>query len=246
MRDVVLVTGGGRGIGAAIAKGAAARFDGVAITYASNREAAEATRKAVEAAGAACCAISNLASEPGEVEALFDEVEARLGPVTALVNNAGITGRIGAFTDVAFETMRDVVAVNLISPMLLSQAAIRRWQRNGIKGRIVNVSSVAAKLGAPGEYIPYAAAKAGIETFTHGLAKEVAGQGIRVNAVAPGTTMTDIHAAAGEPGRPARVAQKIPMGRVAEPGEIANAVLWLLSEEASFVTGETIAVTGGL
>lgn len=246
MGEVVLVTGGSRGIGAAIARGAASGFGGVAITYASNESAAEATRREIEAAGAACCAIRNSAGAPEEIEALFAEAEQRLGPVTALVNNAGITGRISAFTEVSHEAMEKVVGVNLIAPMLLSQAAIRRWQERGAKGRIVNVSSVAARLGAPGEYIPYAAAKAGIETFTRGLAKEVAPLGIRVNAVAPGTTMTEIHAAAGEPDRPARVAQKIPMGRVAEPEEIANAVLWLLSSEASFVTGETITVGGGL
>ena len=246
MKDVVLVTGGSRGIGAAIARGAARTFEGVAITYASNEDAARETRRAVEAAGAACCAFANRAAGPEEIEALFDGIEQRLGPVTALVNNAGITGRIGPFTEVSARAMHEVVAVNLISPMLLGQAAVRRWKERGTKGRIVNISSVAARLGAPGEYIPYAAAKAAIETFTRGLAKEVAADGIRVNAVAPGTTMTDIHATAGEPGRPARVAQKIPMGRVAEPVEIANAVLWLLSEEASFVTGETITVAGGL
>jgi len=246
MSGVVLVTGGSRGIGAAIAHGAAAHFEGVAITYASNSEAADATRSGIEVTGVACCAVRKGAGTPGEAEALLDTVEFALGPVTALVNNAGVTGPISPFTEVSFRTMQEVVAVNLIAPMLLSQAIIRRWRERKIGGRIVNISSVAARLGAPGEYIPYAAAKAGIETFTRGLAKEVAPLGIRVNAVAPGTTMTGIHAAAGEPDRPARVARKIPMGRVGEPEEIANAVLWLLSDEASFVTGETITVAGGL
>lgn len=246
MSGVVLVTGGSRGIGAAIARGAAADFEGVAITYASNSEAADATRSGIEATGVACCAVRKGAGSSEEAEALLDTVESALGPVTALVNNAGVTGPISPFTKVSFRTMQEVVAVNLIAPMLLSQAIIRRWRERQIGGRIVNISSVAARLGAPGEYIPYAAAKAGIETFTRGLAKEVAPLGIRVNAVAPGTTMTGIHAAAGEPDRPARVARKIPMGRVGEPEEIANAVLWLLSDEASFVTGETITVAGGL
>lgn len=246
MDGVVLVTGGGRGIGAAIARGAVRQFGGVAITYARNEDSAQAVREEVEALGARCCAIANRAESPEAVEALLAEVEARLGPVTALVNNAGITGRISKFAEVSFAEMQEVAAVNLVSPMLLTQAAIRRWQERGEKGRVVNISSVAARLGAPGEYIPYAAAKAGIETFTRGLAKEVAGLGIRVNAVAPGTTMTEIHAAAGEPDRPARVARNIPMGRVAEPDEIARAVLWLLSDEASFVTGETVTVAGGL
>jgi NAD(P)-dependent dehydrogenase (short-subunit alcohol dehydrogenase family) len=245
MGEVILITGGTRGIGAAIARQAAEKGYAVAVTYARDEAAAAETLASLKATGNPAIAIRNGAETAEACVALWDEVEAALGPVTALVNNAGVTGRICAFTELEPDLLADVVAVNLTSPMLLSQVAIRRWMAAGTKGRIVNISSVAARLGSPGEYIPYAAAKAGIETFTIGLAREVAPHGIRVNAVAPGTTNTGIHAAGGEPGRAQRVAKAIPMGRAAEPDEIAPAVLWLLSDEAGYVTGETITVSGG-
>ena len=244
-REVVLITGGTRGIGAAIALQAAGKGYAVAVTFSRDGAAAEETLSVLQGEGVPCVAIGKMADSAEACEALWDEVEAKLGPVTALVNNAGITGRIGPFVELEPQIMADVVAVNLLSPMLLSRVAIRRWMSSGTKGRIVNISSVAARLGSPNEYIPYAAAKAGIETFTVGLAREVAPGGIRVNAVAPGTTNTGIHAAGGEPDRAKRVAGAIPMGRAAEPDEIAYAVLWLLSEEARYVTGETITISGG-
>lgn len=243
--EVILITGGTRGIGAAIARQAAGKGYAVAVTYARDEAAAAETLAVLKALGVPAIAIRNSAESTQACAVLWDAVEATLGPVTALVNNAGSTGRICAFTELEADIMADVVAVNLLSPMLLSQVAVRRWMARGTKGRIVNISSVAARLGSPNEYIPYAAAKAGIETFTTGLAREVAPHGIRVNAVAPGTTNTGIHAAGGEPGRAKRVAAAIPMGRAAEPDEIAPAVLWLLGEEAGYVTGETITVSGG-
>ncbi len=244
-RETVLITGGTRGIGAAIARQAAAKGYAVAVTWSRDEVAAAETLSALRDAGAPCVAIRNSAGTTDACAALWDEAEAALGPVTALVNNAGITGRICPFIDLEADLMADVVSINLLSPMLLSQVAVRRWLAAGTRGRIVNISSVAARLGSPNEYIPYAAAKAGIETFTLGLAREVARHGIRVNAVAPGTTNTAIHAAGGEPDRARRVASAIPMGRAAEPEEVAPAVLWLLSEEAGYVTGETVTVSGG-
>lgn len=166
------------------------------------------------------------------------------------MNNAGVTGPIGSFRDLDYAVLRRVLDVNVVGTMLCAQEAIRRWERRGIasvpKGAIVNISSIAATLGAPNEYIHYAASKGAVESFTIGLAKELAPSGIRVNAVSPGTVFTDIHASAGEPNRPARVVSRVPMGRIGEPDEIANAVLWLLSEEASYVTGSNLRVSGGL
>jgi NAD(P)-dependent dehydrogenase (short-subunit alcohol dehydrogenase family) len=162
-----------------------------------------------------------------------------------LVNNAGMTGRHGSFQDLPEHSLRLTFEVNVLAPMLLAQEAIRRWRSAGIAGRIVNISSIAATLGAPNEYVHYAATKAAIDAFTTGLGKELGPLGIRVNAVAPGTTLTDIHAAGGVPDRPAQVAGRIPMQRVARPDEIASAVLWLLSDAASYVTGTVLRVAGG-
>jgi NAD(P)-dependent dehydrogenase (short-subunit alcohol dehydrogenase family) len=185
-------------------------------------------------------------ADPAAVRALFDAAEAALGPVTALVNNAGVTGPLGRFRDTSVATVRQVLDVNVVGTMVCAQEALRRWEERGAAGRIVNVSSVAAALGAPGEYVHYAASKAAVEAFTLGLAREVAAQGVRVNAVAPGTVHTDIHAAAGDPDRPARVVARVPMGRIGEPAEIAAAVLWLLSDEASYVTGAVLRASGGV
>ena len=171
-----------------------------------------------------------------------------LGPLTALVNNAGTTGRITRFADLDLATLRRTVDVNLIGSLLCAQAAVRRFStaRGGEGGVIVNLSSVAAATGSPGEYVHYAATKAAIEAFTRGLAREVASEGIRVNAVAPGTVQTGIHAAGGDPERPARVAARIPLGRVGAPEEIAAAILWLLSDAAAYVTGSILTIAGGL
>jgi len=176
------------------------------------------------------------------------EVAASLGRVDAVVNNAGTTGPISDFAHTTTEDIRRVLDVNLLGPLLVNRLAVNRWiaTETGPDRSIVNISSVAASLGAPGEYVPYAAAKAGVETMTIGLAKELGPAGIRVNAVSPGTTLTGIHALAGEPDRPARVAAGIPLGRPARPAEISAAVRWLLSREASYVTGAVVKATGGL
>lgn len=243
---VLIVTGGGRGIGAAVARLAVRDGHAVCVNYASDDEAAGRLVGELRAAGGRAIAVRGDVAERDAVWDLFDRAERELGPVTGLVNNAGITGRLGAFRDADPAMLRRVIDVNLLGTMLCAQEAVRRWERDGVPGRMVNVSSIAATLGAANEYVHYAATKAAVETFTLGLAKEVAAAGIRVNAVSPGTTRTEIHAAAGDPGRPDRVAAVVPMRRVGEPDEIAEAVLWLLSDRAGYVTGAVLRVAGGL
>lgn len=227
-------------------RGAATRGYSVAFSYRENGEAADALVAELCEAGARCHAVKGDVADTAFPVAFFDEVGATLGPVTAVVNNAGITGPIGTFHDVSLDTLRRVIDVNVLGTMLVAQEAIRRWQAAAIPGRLVNISSIAATLGAPGEYVHYAATKAAVDALTIGLGKEVAASGIRVNAVAPGTAYTDIHAAAGEPNRPQRVVSRVPMGRIADPEEIANAVLWLLSGESSYMTGSVVRVSGGV
>jgi NAD(P)-dependent dehydrogenase (short-subunit alcohol dehydrogenase family) len=178
--------------------------------------------------------------------ALPERLPPSFEPLAGLVNNTGITGPLGPFASASPETMRRVLDVNVLATMVLTQRVVQRWLDARTGGSIVNVSSIAAALGAPGEYVHYAASKAAVEAFTVGLAKELAEHDIRVNAVSPGTTLTDIHAAAGEPERPARVAARIPMKRPAEASEIAEAIVWLLSARASYVTGTVLKVAGGL
>jgi len=245
-RDVLIVTGGSRGIGAAIVRRAVERGYRVCIGYVSHRAAADALVEELGGLERGVIAVEGDVADPAFAERCFDRAEAALGPVTALVNNAGITGPIGRFTETTHQTLRRTADVNLLGTLFMAQEAVRRWERAAVPGRIVNVSSVASTLGAPNEYVHYAATKAAVEAFTIGLAKEVAASGMRINAVAPGTAYTDIHAAAGEPDRPARIVSRVPIGRIAEPGEIANAVLWLLSPEASYVTGTVLRVAGGL
>jgi NAD(P)-dependent dehydrogenase (short-subunit alcohol dehydrogenase family) len=241
-RGVLVVTGGSRGIGAAITRAAVTHGYAVCIGYARDDGAADRLR--AELPGVVPMRAD--VADPDDVRTLFDAAEAAFGPVTALVNNAGVTGPLGRFRDASVATLRRVLDVNVVGTMLCAQEAVRRWEGRGTAGRMVNVSSRAATLGSPGEYVHYAASKAAVEAFTLGLAKEVAGQGIRVNGVAPGMIHTDIHAAAGDPGRLERVVGRVPMGRIGEPDEIAAAALWLLSDEASYVTGAVLRVGGGL
>ena len=244
--EVLIVTGGSRGIGAAVVRKAALQGYAVCFSYAQNHDAADDLISELQDAGCKVAAICGDVANPSLAKALFDHAENELGHATALVNNAGITGPIGPFKNANITTLRQVVDTNLLGTMLVAQEALRRWEQSSIAGRMVNISSIASTLGAPNEYVHYAATKAGVEAFTIGLAKEVAASGIRVNAVAPGTVYTDIHAAAGEPDRPARVVSRVPMGRIGEVDEIANAVLWLLSNDASYVTGAVLRVSGGL
>jgi NAD(P)-dependent dehydrogenase (short-subunit alcohol dehydrogenase family) len=242
VREVLVVTGGSRGIGAAVTRAAHARGHAVCVAYASDDGAADRLRAELPGVVAVRADVADSAS----VSALFDAAEAAFGPVTALVNNAGVTGRLGRFVDASVATLRRVLDVNVLGTMFCAREVVRRWEERATAGRIVNVSSRAATLGSPGEYVHYAASKAAVETFTLGLAKEVAAQGIRVNGVAPGMIHTGIHAAAGDPGRLERVVGRVPMGRIGEPEEIAEAVLWLLSDEASYVTGAVLDVGGGI
>lgn len=248
MPEVVIITGAGRGIGAATAWAAALRDYAVCVNYLRDEHAAGSVVGRITAAGGRAIAVRADVAAPADVAHLFDQAERALGPVTALVNNAGTTGRITRFEGLDLPTLRRVIDVNLIGTMLCAQEAVRRFStgHGGKGGSIVNVSSVAAALGSAGEYVHYAATKAAVETFTIGLAREVAREGIRVNAVAPGTVATEIHAAGGDPDRPARVAARIPLGRVGGPEEIAEAIVWLLSPAASYTTGAVLKVSGGL
>lgn len=240
----LIITGASRGIGAATARLAARRGYDVCINYARDEAAAMAVLAAIRADGGRAIAVCADVSSEADVKRLFDTAEAQLGPLRGLINNAGITGPIGRFSEVETSTLEKVLAVNVLGTMLCAREAARRLEAAG-RGAIVNLSSVAATTGAPGEYVHYAASKAAIDAFTVGLARELAGSSVRVNAVAPGSTLTDIHAAAGEPDRPARVRTRIPMQRLAEPEEIAEAVLWLLSDSASYATGAILRVSGG-
>ena len=248
MPGVLLITGAGRGIGAATALAAARAGYAVGVNYQRDAAAAEAVALRIRAAGGQAHAVQADVADPDAVARLFEEVEHALGPLTALVNNAGTTGRITRFEDLDLATLRRTIDVNLIGSLLCAQAAVRRFStaRGGRGGAIVNVSSVAARTGSPGEYVHYAATKAAIEAFTRGLAREVAAEGIRVNAVAPGTVQTEIHATGGDPDRPARIAPRIPLGRVGTPEEIAAAILWLLSDAAAYITGSILTIAGGL
>ena len=202
--------------------------------------AAEATADSVRAAGARCVAVRMDTTNEGDVDRLFDAA-AEIGPVTCLVNNAGITGPVGRLVDIPSDELLRVFEVDVVGYLLCARRAARDMSGRG--GAIVNVSSAAATLGSPGEYVHYAGAKAAVDAVTVGLAKELAADGIRVNAVAPGTVWTDIHA---DPDRPAKVAATIPMGRSGDPDEIAAAICWLLSAEASYTTGAILRVSGGL
>ncbi len=247
MSGVLLVTGGGRGIGAATARLGAARGYAVCVNYRTNAQAAAAVVAEIEAAGGRALAVrADVAREP-EVIALFETVDRELGPVTALVNNAGLTGLISRLDEAKSETIRQVIEVNVFGVIWCSREAVKRMstKHGGAGGAIVNISSGAAFLGSPGTYIWYAASKGAVDSFTLGLSREVAGEGIRVNGVSPGMVATEIHASSGDAGRLERIGRAVPMGRAAEPEEIAEPVLWLLSEAASYTTGANLRVGGG-
>lgn len=244
--NTVLITGASRGIGAATAIAAARNGFDVAVNYVKDEAAAQGVVQAIQQQGRRAVAIQGDVGIPHDIPRLFQLAEEALGPLTALVNNTGITGPIGPFSNTTDATIEHVFQVNVFGTIQCSRAALASFARHGTKGVIVNVSSVAARSGSPGEYIHYAASKAAVETFTLGLAREVAVSGIRVCGVAPGSTLTEIHAAAGEPGRPERIAPRIPMGRLAKPEEVAETVVWLLSPAASYITGTVVQCAGGL
>lgn len=247
MRQVMVVTGGARGIGAATALMGARQGYAVCVNYRENRAAADAVVGAIRAGGGTAIAVQGDVSREAEVAALFDAVDEALGTVTALVNNAGSTGRASRLDAADTATLRAVIELNVLGVMFCTREAILRMstRRGGHGGGIVNVSSGAATLGSSNEFVWYAASKAAVDTFTMGVAREVAQEGIRVNAVSPGLIETELHAAAGVPDRVEKMAPGIPMGRSAPPEEVAEPILWLLSEGASYVTGAILRVAGG-
>lgn len=246
-RGALLVTGASRGIGAAVARLAAERGYAVCVNYRANRAAAEAVVACIASAGARAVAIGADVAREADVLRLFSECEAALGPLAALVNNAGILERHMRVEEMSVERVERVLATNVVGTFLCAREAVRRMstRRGGRGGAIVNVSSVAATLGSANEYVDYAASKGAIDSFTLGLAREVAEDGIRVNAVRPGVIHTEIHASGGEPGRVERVKAAVPMKRGGAPDEVARAILWLLSEESTYCTGAILDVSGG-
>jgi NAD(P)-dependent dehydrogenase (short-subunit alcohol dehydrogenase family) len=245
--QILLVTGGSRGIGAATSRLAAARGYAVAVNYHTNRAAADALVDDITRAGGSAIAVPGDVSCEADVVRMFEEVDRRLGRLTALVNNAGILDLQMRVESMTAERLNRIFATNITGSFLCAREAVKRMStaHGGRGGAIVNVSSGAARLGSPGEYVDYAASKGAIDTLTIGLAREVAEEGIRVNAVRPGFIYTDIHASGGEPARVDRVKAFVPMKRGGTAEEVAHAILWLLSDEASYATATFIDVTGG-
>jgi NAD(P)-dependent dehydrogenase (short-subunit alcohol dehydrogenase family) len=245
-RPLTLITGGTRGIGAATALRLAADGHDLVLGYARDDASAEQCQADVEASGARCVVVRSDVSDEHGVDELFARAGS-LGRLTGVVNNAGATLHLGPLAETSPDVIRRTVDLNLTGALLVARAAVRALHTSygGEGGVLVNVSSGAATLGSPGEYVQYAAAKAGVDALTKGLAQEVADGGVRVVGVAPGLVVTRIHEDAGEVGRPERLAPLIPLGRAGEPEEIANAIAWLLSDEASYVTGTTLRVAGG-
>ena len=241
---ILIVTGGGRGIGAQTARLAAARGYAVAVNYRENRDAAQSLVR--ELGGKAIAIQGDVASE-ADVVRLFDTVDRALGRVTALVNNAGIVDRGTRVADMTAARVARMLAINVTGSFLCAREAVKRMSTRlgGAGGAIVNVSSIAARLGGAGEYVDYAASKGAIDTFTIGLAKELGPEGIRVNAVRPGVIRTEIHAASGDPSRVERIGATAPLQRPGEAEEVARAILWLLSDEASYTSGAIVDVGGG-
>ncbi|HWA75335.1 MAG TPA: SDR family oxidoreductase [Polyangiaceae bacterium] len=247
MSEVLLVTGGGRGIGAATARLAAQRGYRIALTFARDAERAENVVAEIRAQHGEAISIQADVSVEADVVRLFRTVDQKLGTPRVLVNNAGVVDQQKRVEDYSAERLARMFAVNTIGSILCAREAVRRMstERGGRGGAIVNVSSTAARIGSPGEYVDYAASKAAIDTFTLGLAKEVASEGIRVNAVRPGIIDTELHASGGDPERAARLSPQIPMGRAGQAEEVARAILWLASDDASYTNGALLDVSGG-
>ncbi len=245
---VVLITGGSRGIGAATARLFAAHGYAVGLNYARASDAALELVAEIRSDGGEAIAIQADVAVASEVEWMFQTMDAQLGTLDVLVNNAGIVGQTGQFVDLRDDALQSTFAINVFGTIYCAQQAIRRMAKStgGDGGVIINVSSVAARLGSAGEYVHYAASKGAVDSLTIGLSKEVGPEGIRVNAIRAGTTNTELHGRMGNPDRPARIAQTAPLRRVAEPDDIAHAILWCASEEASFATGAILDISGGL
>lgn len=247
MNRTLLVTGGGRGIGRAVALGAARRGWSVAVNYVRDRAAAETVAEAVRALGARSAVLPGDVADPKQVTALFDAAEAALGPINGVVINAGRVGPAAPLADMTDERLRGMVEVNLLGALFTAREAARRMStdRGGQGGAMVLVSSAAARLGSPDLFVDYAATKGALDTLTVGLAQELGPRGVRVNAVRPGVIETDIHASGGEPDRAARVGATTPLRRAGTAEETADAILWLLDDQASYVSGALLDVAGG-
>lgn len=244
---VVLITGGSRGIGAACALLAAEHGYKVCVNYANNENAALGVVGKIQEMGGTAIAVRGDVAQEADIINLFAETKSRLGPLTALINNAGILDKEGRLDTFSAERIARIVAVNLTGSILCAREAVKAMstKHGGSGGSIINLSSIAATLGAPGVYVDYAATKGAIDTFTLGLAREVANEGIRVNGVRPGIIDTDIHASGGSPDRVEEMKHVVPMQRGGSAMEVAEAVLWLMSGKASYVTGTTVDVSGG-
>ena len=247
MSQVILITGASRGIGAATALLAARAGYAVAVNYSANSLAADEVVRQIRQHGGSAITVQADVAEESQVLAMFEKVDAKLGRLTALVNNAGVVDQKARVDGMSVARLKRMFDINVIGTMVCAREAVKRMSTlyGGAGGAIVNVSSVAARLGAPGQYVDYAAAKGAVDVFTLGLAKEVAAEGIRVNAVRPGIIETDIHASGGLPDRARQMAPQVPMQRAGTADEVARSILWLLSDESSYTTGALLDIGGG-
>ncbi len=247
MKPVLLVTGGSRGIGAATARLAAQAGWAVAVNYTQNSQAADEVVRAIRADGGQAISVQADVGDEVQIMAMFAQVDAKLGRLSGLVNNAGIVDLPARVDEMSWARLERMMRINVLGSMVCAREAVRRMstRHGGQGGAIVNLSSAAAKLGSPNQYVDYAASKGAIDTLTLGLAKEVAAEGIRVNGVRPGIIDTDIHASGGLPDRVKELAPQLPMRRAGTSEEVAQAIVWLLSDASSYTTGSCIEVTGG-
>jgi len=247
MNPIVLITGGSRGIGAATALLAAQKGFAVAVNYTANSLAADEIVRQIRASGGTAITVQADVGVEAQVMAMFEKVDAKLGPLSALVNNAGVVDVAARVDEMSVARLRRMFDINVLGSFVCAREAVKRMstKHGGAGGSIVNVSSVAARLGGPGQYVDYAASKGAIDTFTVGLAKEVALEGIRVNAVRPGIIDTDIHASGGQPDRASQMAPQVPMQRPGTAHEVAQAIVWLMGDDASYTTGSMVDVAGG-
>ena len=243
-RPVCLITGGSAGIGAACARLAALTYD-LVLNYRSSHADAEAVQKDAEALGAKVVIVQGDVSQPGDIAAIYKAVDDSFGRIDVLINNAGIVGTTAKLTEIDHARLVQIMNVNVIGAMLDAKEAVIRMQAQGTGGAIINISSAAARLGSGNQYLDYAASKGAIDTFTKGLADEVASDNIRVMSIRPGIIATDIHSKGGEPDRAERLAPMVPLKRAGSAEEVAQAILWLASSQASYITGSTLDVTGG-